>query len=135
MWNDKSISYEDILRLRKENLMVVPSLICTFSYCLLLNWYIILSCIFQWRIKFVLIVCLLSFDPRVQAYIWVSRRVSFKMVWFMVLNATFNNISVISWWSVLLVEGTGENDRPDTLYSLGGVRTHNVIGDSIWLHR
>ena len=25
----------------------------------------------------------------------------------MVSNATFNNISVISWWSVLLVEETG----------------------------
>jgi hypothetical protein len=25
----------------------------------------------------------------------------------MVLNATFNNISAISWWSVLLVEETG----------------------------
>jgi hypothetical protein len=37
------------------------------------------------------------------------------MVWFMVLNTTFNNISVISWRSVLLVEGTGaprENHRP-----------------------
>ena len=32
----------------------------------------------------------------------------------MVLNATFNNISVISWWSVLLVEETGENHRPVT---------------------
>ena len=33
----------------------------------------------------------------------------------MVFNATFNNISVISWWSVLLVEVTGrpgENHRP-----------------------
>ena len=29
--------------------------------------------------------------------------------WFMVFNATFNNISVISWRSVLLVEETGEN--------------------------
>jgi hypothetical protein len=29
------------------------------------------------------------------------------LVWFMVFNATFNNISVISWWSVLLVEETG----------------------------
>jgi hypothetical protein len=28
------------------------------------------------------------------------------MVWFMVFNATFNNISVILWWSVLLVEET-----------------------------
>jgi hypothetical protein len=27
----------------------------------------------------------------------------------MVFNAPFNNISVISWWSVLLVEETGEN--------------------------
>ena len=37
--------------------------------------------------------------------------------WFrlMVLNATFNNISVISWWSDLLVEETGvpgEKHRP-----------------------
>jgi hypothetical protein len=30
-----------------------------------------------------------------------------KWIWFMVLNATFNNISVISWRSVLLVEETG----------------------------
>ena len=29
----------------------------------------------------------------------------------MVFNATFNNISVISWWSVLLMEETGENYR------------------------
>jgi hypothetical protein len=35
--------------------------------------------------------------------------------WFMVLNATFNNISAISWRSALLVEETGvagENTRP-----------------------
>jgi hypothetical protein len=35
----------------------------------------------------------------------------FGLAWFMVFNATFNNISVISWWSVLLVEETGENHR------------------------
>ena len=29
------------------------------------------------------------------------------LVWFMVSNATFNNISVILWLSVLLVEETG----------------------------
>jgi hypothetical protein len=37
----------------------------------------------------------------------------------MVFNATFNNISVISWESVLLVEETGvprENHRPVTSY-------------------
>jgi hypothetical protein len=34
---------------------------------------------------------------------------------FMVFNATFNTISVISWWSVLLVEETrqpGVNHQP-----------------------
>ena len=36
------------------------------------------------------------------------------LVWFgfMVFNATFNNISVISWWSILLVEETGVPWRP-----------------------
>ena len=34
------------------------------------------------------------------------------LVWFMVFNATFNNISVISWRSVLLVDETGENHQP-----------------------
>ena len=38
----------------------------------------------------------------------ITRNIKGKnTVWFMVLNATFNNISVISWWSVLLVEETG----------------------------
>ena len=39
----------------------------------------------------------------------------FGLIWFMVFRATFNNISVISWISVLLVEQTGiseENQRP-----------------------
>ena len=31
------------------------------------------------------------------------------LVWFMMFNTTFNNISVIPLWSVLLVEETGEN--------------------------
>ena len=37
------------------------------------------------------------------------------LVWFMVLNAIFNDIPVVSWLSVLLVEETGvprENHRP-----------------------
>jgi len=37
----------------------------------------------------------------------------------MLFNATFNNISVISWLSVLLVEetgGPGENHQPVTIH-------------------
>ena len=71
--------------------------------------------------------------------------------WFMVFNATFNTISVISWRSVLLVEETGvpgENHWPvasqwqillHTVVSstpcLSGVRNHNVSGDRHLLHR
>ena len=44
--------------------------------------------------------------------LWCIYYTSEGLVWFIVFNATFNNISVISWWSVLLVEETrvpGEN--------------------------
>jgi hypothetical protein len=38
----------------------------------------------------------------------IVNRKRFGLGWFMVLNATFNNILVISWRSVLLVEETRE---------------------------
>jgi hypothetical protein len=52
--------------------------------------------------------------------------------WFMVFNATFNNISVMSWRSALLVEETGirgENHRPVASYwqSL----SHNVVSSTL----
>ena len=69
----------------------------------------------------------------------------------MVLNATFNNISVISGRSVLFVEEIGvpgENhchvaSHPQTLSHnvvssrprLSGIQTHNVSGDRDCVHR
>ena len=53
----------------------------------------------------------------------------------MVFDATFNNISVISWQSILLVEesgGPGENHKPVASRSqltLIEIRTHNISGD------
>jgi len=68
----------------------------------------------------------------------------------MVFNATFNNISFISWRSVLLEEETRvprENNRPVASHwqtlshnvvsitpRMGGIRTHNVSGDGHRLH-
>ena len=49
----------------------------------------------------------------------------------MVFNATFNNISVILWWSVLLVEETGvtgENHRP--VASHRQTLSHNVVSST-----
>ena len=59
----------------------------------------------------------------------------YMRVW-MVLNATFNNISVISWRSVLLVEETGEcgeNHRP--VASHWQTLSHNVVSSSHRLSR
>jgi hypothetical protein len=61
----------------------------------------------------------------------------------MVFNATFNNISAISWQSVLLVEetgGPGENHQPVANHlqilshnvvhlALIEIQTHNISGD------
>jgi hypothetical protein len=50
----------------------------------------------------------------------------------MVFNTTFNNISVISWRSVWLVEETGENYRLDKSYKLWGIILYEVTSEFIF---
>jgi hypothetical protein len=45
----------------------------------------------------------------------------------MVFNATFNNISVISWWSVLLVEETEYQDKTTDLEQITEKRYHIML--------
>ena len=64
-------------------------------------------------------IIILYFTVLFTLFVLVSKAVQYSIfvAWFglMVFNATFNNISAISWRSVLLVEetgGPGENHRP-----------------------
>jgi len=70
----------------------------------------------------------------------LARVIFLALSFLMVFNSTFNNISVISWRSVLLVDETGENHRPVASHrqtlshnvvhiALIEIRTHNISGD------
>ena len=77
-------------------------------YRIYLNFTILLTP-FVRTFKLFFIFCSFFTDHTIRSYL------TFHSVCLMVLNVTFNNISVISWRSVLLVEetgGPGENHRP-----------------------
>jgi hypothetical protein len=60
-----------------------------------------------------IVLCINIFSRNFNVFSVVSQKKrNFWVGYFMVFNATFNNISVITWWSVLLMEETrvpGEN--------------------------
>ena len=60
-------------------------------------------------------------------YIFCSSLIVWLFVWWC-LNVTFNNILVILWQSVLLVEETGENHWP--VASQGQTLLHNVLSNT-----
>ena len=68
--------------------------------------------IFVKYVEIPIYVCVFNFSQS-ETCLWVMLLCGWIRV--MVFNATFNNISVLSCWSVLLVEETevsGENHRP-----------------------
>ena len=61
---------------------------------------------------------------------WFTKKVNGLL--FYNVNATFNNISVISWRSVLLVQETGENHWPIATASHWQTWSHKVVYTSPW---
>jgi hypothetical protein len=86
-----------------------------YSNCL----FLLVTFVFFWPVNFQGVeICILCFSKLHQILYCVFVCL---FVCLMVFNATFNNISVISWRSVLLVVETGErgeNRRPDKIYHI-----------------
>jgi hypothetical protein len=114
---------------------------CTISYYAHFNnvYFIFLSSSHS--------VCLGIHSLHIIRYQGPSCSCSFR--WFVVFNANFNNISVISWWLVLLVVKpvylqkttnlSQDSDKLDHMlyrvnFSMSGIRNHKCSGSRYWLH-
>ena len=80
------------------------------------------------NIKMIMILSSYLFVDQCIVSLKSHMKLTYCLGWFMVFNATFNNISVILWWSVLLMEETGENQWP--VASHWQTSSNNVISST-----
>ena len=89
---------------------VLPALQCICACLIFMNMYVLLVAVCKCIVCFYVIFIYVGSKAHCELMLYCL-----CLADFLVFNATFNNISVISWWSVLLVEetaGPGENHRP-----------------------
>jgi hypothetical protein len=124
---------------------LVLLLITNISYCSITTTY---SCHF---INFCICLFVLVFCFYFWSFLFVMLEGLRGRISVMVFNATFSNISVISWWSVFIGGGNRSTWRkPPTCGNsltnlshnvvsstphLSGIQTHNASGERHYLHR
>ena len=132
--------------MHKWNMLLTCSVVRTPSESQIKSEWYLLYCFFK---NYFSNSILIYFGSNV---IFLSKHIFILIGLSMVFSATCtcNNISVISWWSVLLVEETGvpvENHRPvashwqtlshNVVWStlcLRVIQTHYISGDRHWFH-
>jgi hypothetical protein len=111
-------------------IMSFCSMFCILSLCHSVQCSVYCHCVILFNVLHIVIMsycsmfCILLLCHSVQCSVYCHYVILLNvlyivilvcLVFFMVLTATFNNISAISWWSVVLVKktgGPGENHRP-----------------------